>query len=126
MAKAVNSRVGRGCATALGCDYQGREFGAQYPDSVCIDGYLWDADSGVAGDDGWVYTNGGDLPCPQCNHDEYREYHADSVIEDAYIAASDGKWPFAKPRWKQDRLWMWRLQLQGVFSFLWDKTRGRA
>lgn len=59
------------------CDYQGHEFGAQYPDSVCIDGYLWDADSGDASDDGWIYTSGGDIPCPKCNAEEHREYYAE-------------------------------------------------
>ena len=63
------------------CDYQGHEFGATYPDSVCIDGYLWDADSGDASADGegWVYTNGGDIPCPQCSAEEHRGYYADNV-----------------------------------------------
>lgn len=46
------------------CGYQGNEFGASYPDSVCVDGYLWDADS--VEDDGMLYI-GGDIPCPQCN-----------------------------------------------------------
>lgn len=45
------------------CDYQGYEFGANYPDSVCIDGNLWDADSGNG--DGYL-TSGGDIPCPKC------------------------------------------------------------
>jgi len=27
------------------CDYQGYEFGARYPDSVCVDGRLLDADN---------------------------------------------------------------------------------
>ena len=31
-------------AKKLGCNYQGYEFGASYPDSVCIEGRLWDAD----------------------------------------------------------------------------------
>ena len=30
---------------SLVCDYQGYEFGARYPDSVCIDGRLFDADN---------------------------------------------------------------------------------
>lgn len=61
------------------CEYQGREFGANYLDSVCIDGYLWDADSGDGSPDGegWVYTSGGDIPCPQCNAAEHAEYHAE-------------------------------------------------
>ena len=59
------------------CDYQGYEFGAgSYPDSVCIDGYLWDADSGDACDDGWCYTLGGEIPCPQCNAKAHAEITA--------------------------------------------------
>lgn len=49
------------------CDYQGYEFGAPYLDSVCIDGYLWDADSGESSGDGWTYDHGGEIPCPACN-----------------------------------------------------------
>lgn len=58
---------------ACGCAYQGHEFGAHYLDSVCIEGYLWDADSGDAASDGdgWVYTNGGEAPCPHCNHEQW-------------------------------------------------------
>lgn len=56
------------------CDYQGHEFGATYPDSICIDGYLWDADSGDPIGDGWEYTNGGDIPCPKCNAEEHKAY----------------------------------------------------
>ena len=52
------------------CDYQGYEFGASYPDSMCIDGLLWDADSE---DDGYL-TNGGELPCPRCNTEGYLRY----------------------------------------------------
>jgi hypothetical protein len=50
------------------CDYTGNDFGATYPDSICINGYLWDMDSGYNTDDGWVYTSGGELRCPQCNN----------------------------------------------------------
>lgn len=61
------------------CDYQGKEFGAHYLDSICIDGYLWDADSGDPSDDGegWCYSNGGDIPCPKCNTEEHAEYFDD-------------------------------------------------
>ena len=45
-------------------------FGAHYPDACCIDGYLWDLDSGDS--DG--LTSGGDDPCPTC--------HAKSYIKD--------------------------------------------
>lgn len=57
------------------CDYQGHEFGARYPDSVCIDGYLWDADSGDACGDGWCYTLGGEIPCPNCNAEAHADYY---------------------------------------------------
>ena len=63
---------------ALGCNYAGHEFGAHYPDSVCIDGYLWDADS----DEGGMLTSGGDWPCPRCNTVEY--------LQDAVSEAKDG------------------------------------
>lgn len=45
-------------------------FGATYQDSQCIDGYLWDLDSG----DGEYLTSGGDIPCPFCNPDDHLNY----------------------------------------------------
>ena len=68
----------------MSCDYQGHEFGAWYPDSVCIDGYLWDADSGYRDETGkyaWIYTHGGDIPCPKCNRKEYEEYFIEDEME---------------------------------------------
>lgn len=46
-----------------GCGYTGSHFGAFYDDAVCIEGDLWDLDSG----DGRILTSGGDKPCPRCN-----------------------------------------------------------
>ena len=57
----------------LGCGIEFPHFGADYPDAVCIDGYLWDLDSGDR--DG--LTIGGDDPCPICNKDKW----LDSVME---------------------------------------------
>ena len=48
-----------------GCDYTGYDFGAPYPDSCCIDGYLWDLDS--CDEPGGGLRSGGDIPCPRCN-----------------------------------------------------------
>lgn len=45
-------------------------FGAIYPDARCIDGYLWDLDSY---DNGFL-THGGNVPCPFCNTEAYKEY----------------------------------------------------
>jgi hypothetical protein len=55
----------------LGCDFHEPFFGASYPDACCIDGYLWDLDSG---DGDGMLSHGGDVPCPQCNADEYKSY----------------------------------------------------
>lgn len=47
------------------CDYQGYEFGAgTYPDSLCIDGRLHDADA--CDESGELYLNDEDIPCPMC------------------------------------------------------------
>lgn len=51
------------------CNYQGYEFGAgRYPDSVCIDGSLHDADA--CDDSGNIYLNDEDVPCPICRPTE--------------------------------------------------------
>ncbi|WP_418113381.1 hypothetical protein RJD40_10510 [Vibrio scophthalmi] len=69
----------------LGCDYIGHDFGAHYPDSTCIGGYLWDMDSGFSCDDGWNHTRGGDIPCPQCNAKKHvKSYLADYLISEGY------------------------------------------
>ncbi|MCL4526491.1 MAG: hypothetical protein M1492_08350 [Gammaproteobacteria bacterium] len=60
------------------CDYEGHDFGANYLDSCCIDGYLWDLDS--CDEPGGPLTAGGDLPCPKCNTLEYLE-NAKEVAE---------------------------------------------
>ena len=49
------------------CDYTGQHFGASYEDACCIDGFLWDLDSGDS--DG--LTMGGEIPCPECNTAAY-------------------------------------------------------
>ena len=48
------------------CNYQGYEFGAgRYPDSVCIDGRLFDADN--CDSKGNLYEPMEEIPCPMCN-----------------------------------------------------------
>lgn len=47
------------------CNYQGYEFGAgRYPDSVCIDGQLFDADD--CDGQGNLYEPDEYMPCPIC------------------------------------------------------------
>lgn len=51
------------------CDYMGYEFGAgSYPDSVCIDGSLHDADR--CDKDGNIYLLSDDVPCPACRQQD--------------------------------------------------------
>ena len=57
------------------CDYQGYEFGARYPDSVCIDGRLFDADN--CDSNGNLYDNEEDIPCPMCRRGDAAKWWAD-------------------------------------------------
>ena len=47
-----------------GCGYQGYEFGASYPDSICCGGRLYDADN--CDGEGNLYEPTDDIPCPMC------------------------------------------------------------
>lgn len=55
-----------------GCGFDKPWFGASYPDSYCVDGYLHDADG-----DGYDPSDA-THPCPRCNT---REYLADARSE---------------------------------------------
>lgn len=73
----------------LGCDYQGKEFGASYLDSQCFDGYLWDADS--CDEPGGVLNSGGSMPCPKCNHEEWLKSCCEDIYNSAAIDGYDNK-----------------------------------
>lgn len=64
-----------------GCNNEFPYFGANYPDAHCIDGYLWDMDSGESTEDGVVYTSGGDEPCPFCNEEEWLERVVETIFD---------------------------------------------
>lgn len=56
-----------------GCGYQGYEFGAGlYPDSICVDGRLFDADD--CDDNGNLYEPIEDIPCPICKPEDAMHY----------------------------------------------------
>ena len=57
-----------------GCGYQGYEFGASYPDSMCLGGRLFDADN--CDGNGNLYEPTEDVPCPMCNEAGAIEYWA--------------------------------------------------
>jgi hypothetical protein len=64
----------------MSCGYQGYEFGAgSYPDSLCVDGRLLDADN--CDDNGNLYDTGDDIPCPICRPKEAIEYWADQNLD---------------------------------------------
>lgn len=54
------------------CSYQGYEFGASYPDSICMDGRLYDADD--CDDNGNLYEPTEDIPCPMCREKDAVDY----------------------------------------------------
>ena len=61
------------------CSYQGYEFGAgRYPDSVCIDGSLHDADA--CDNDGNIYLKEEDIPCPICRPNDAIDWWAEQNI----------------------------------------------
>ncbi len=69
----------------LGCDYEGNDFGAHYLDSKCINGYLWDMDSGFVENGEHYLDIGGDIPCPHCNVKQYvKSYLSDCLLESGY------------------------------------------
>jgi hypothetical protein len=56
------------------CGYQGYEFGARYPDSVCYEGRLLDADH--CDSEGNLYDQDEDIPCPMCRRADAVKWHA--------------------------------------------------
>ena len=70
------------------CDYTGSHFGAYYEDACCIDGFLWDLDSG----DEYGLAVGGDTPCPKCNTNAY----LDDALDNAYGTVTHGQYSAAE------------------------------
>ena len=64
------------------CNYQGFEFGAgAYPDSDCVDGYLYDADSWDGNGYSIPASDEEKIPCPKCNTVEYKEWLEEYKIQ---------------------------------------------
>lgn len=58
-----------------GCGYQGYEFGASYPDSICYGGRLYDADN--CDGEGNLYAPAEEIPCPICHRNRAMDYWTD-------------------------------------------------
>jgi hypothetical protein len=70
------------------CGYQGHEFGATYPDSVCFNGQLFHADD--CDDRGNLFEPLEHIPCPECNHAAWLEYWRESIENEGTVAANKG------------------------------------
>lgn len=57
---------------ATTCGYQGHEFGASYPDSICVDGRLFDGDN--CDGNGNLYEPAEHIPCPRCQRQKAVEH----------------------------------------------------
>lgn len=58
-----------------GCGYQGYEFGASYPDSICFGGRLYDADN--CDGRGNYFEPEENIPCPMCHPRKATAYWAE-------------------------------------------------
>jgi hypothetical protein len=58
-----------------GCGYQGYEFGANYPDSMCCGGRLYDCDN--CDSNGNLYEPDESIPCPMCHPRKAVDYWTD-------------------------------------------------
>lgn len=66
------------------CQFDRPWFGASYPDSYCVDGYLHDADR-----DGYDPSDATN-PCPRCNTKIYLEYAHDEASGTEYLGWGTG------------------------------------
>ena len=76
-----------------GCGYRGHEFGANYLDSECFGGQLYDMDD--CDGDGLLYEPCEYIPCPKCRMEDWMERIAEDIC--------DGTWDDDKsslPTWK--------------------------
>lgn len=103
-----------------GCGYSGHEFGATYPDSVCLEGRLYDADH--CDDNGNLYEPLDYIPCPECNHEAWLEMQREQIEEQGWIAAEDGQtrescpFPAKATRYPKDGEWYRQQWLRGYDS----------
>ena len=69
----------------MSCGYQGYEFGAgRYPDSICVDGRLFDADD--CDDKGNLYEPAEHIPCPMCQRTAAVEYWTERNLNSGVTA----------------------------------------
>lgn len=110
-----------------GCGYEGHDFGASYPDSQCYGGQLYDLDA--CDNDGNLYEPPEYLPCPGCNHKEWRERFREQIEMEGYEAAESGKPKAACPypkdglKYPKDNPWLKRCWLRGHADFLKEQRK---
>lgn len=103
-----------------GCGYEGKDFGASYPDAKCYGGRLYDLDN--CDNSGNLYEPGDFIPCPNCNHEAWLDQFKEQVECDGFNAAehgmaeSDCPYPKAGLRFQKDNDTLKRWWLAGFNS----------
>lgn len=88
-----------------GCGFDRPWFGASYPDSFCVDGYLHDADG-----DGYIASDTTN-PCPRCNTREFletRKEHCDGTESQSWGAGGVMITRTGDEMWETSKAWAWQ------------------
>lgn len=87
---------------AFGCGFDKPWFGASYPDSFCVNGYLHDADG-----DGYIPSDT-THPCPRCNTREYlevRKEHCDGTELQGWGTGAGMTYRTGAEMWETSKAW---------------------
>lgn len=85
-----------------GCGFDKPWFGASYPDSFCVDGYLHDADG-----DGYIASDQSH-PCPRCNTRNYleaRKEHCDGTESQGWGTGAGMIYKTGAEMWETSKAW---------------------
>ena len=72
-----------------GCGYTGQDFGANYIDSECFGGRLYDLDN--CDEPGTLNEPGEYLPCPNCRHEEWLDGVLERCVDEGALAKRTGQ-----------------------------------
>lgn len=109
-----------------GCGYEGYDFGASYPDSKCYGGRLYDLDNC----DGEILYEPSDyIPCPECNHEAWRDSFKEQIEMEGYLSAEAGQpkedcpYPNTALKYPQDGEWLKECWLRGYDALLAERNK---
>jgi hypothetical protein len=84
------------------CGFDKPWFGASYPDSYCVDGYLHDADG-----DGYIPSDKSE-PCPRCNTRQFlegRKDEADGTVSQSWGTGGGMVTITGEEIWERSKRW---------------------